>query len=206
MSEVVLEDERAAADLATFVRRALRLDADGAVRLQADGGVLASWVQVLPGQGLTRSGTVLGLRVGRLAEPATVDVAVPLVALRDRFARDESARIPLPPNEVRPAWVAITPPRTGWETVGVVDRETLRTTAREGIDEVAAGTPDGAGAAAVATLRERVWGRTDEAGMPAGVAFAAEALGFLGEGTITWHRNGPWGRLSTPTGHVLAKL
>lgn len=206
MTELLLEDDRAAADLATFVRRALRVDADGAIRLQVGGEVLASWVQVLPGQGLTRSGTVLGLRVGRLAEAAAVDVTVPLAALRDRFAREETARISLPPNEVRPPWVAITPPRTGWESVGVLDREVLAATARAGIDEVAAGTPDGAGSAAVAALRERVWGRTDDWGMPAGVAFAAEALGFLGEGTVTWHRAGPWGRLTTPTGHVLAKL
>ncbi|GAB3585633.1 hypothetical protein [Calidifontibacter terrae] len=206
MTELLLEDDRAAADLATFVRRGLRLDADGAARLQAGGQVLATWVQVLPGQGLTRSGTVLGLRVGQLAEAASVDVTVPLVALRDRFARDAGVRISLPPNEVRPPWVAITPPRTGWETIGVLDRESVAATARAGIDEVAAGTPDGAGAAAVATLRARVWGRTNEAGMPAGVAFGAEALGFLGEGTITWHRAGPWGRLSTPTGHVLAKV
>ncbi|MBA2694930.1 MAG: hypothetical protein H0U62_03590, partial [Actinobacteria bacterium] len=39
-------------DLSTYVARARHLDADGAIRLQAAGSVLAAWVRVLPGQGM----------------------------------------------------------------------------------------------------------------------------------------------------------
>ena len=55
MSAVLtLPDGESIVDLATFVGRARTLDADGAIRLQAVGEVLAAWVCVLPGQGILR--------------------------------------------------------------------------------------------------------------------------------------------------------
>ena len=88
----------------------------------------------------------------------------------------------------------------------------LAAAAREGIAAVAAGTPSGAGAAAVTRLRAGVWGRplAGYAGVPTGVAFAADAFGFLGgaeeaAADAGLHRAGPWIRLSTPRGHVLAR-
>jgi hypothetical protein len=102
----------------------------------------------------------------------------------------------------------------------------LRRAARSGIEEVAAGTPQIAGAAAVAKLRALVWGRPllGHTELPAGAAFAAEAFGFLGtsrstggvdadevfdqelnQDAVSLHRAGRWWRLSTNRGHVLAR-
>ena len=89
------------------------------------------------------------------------------------------------------------PPRRGWERTGAVPVAVLAAAAREGIAAVAAGTPPGAGAAAVTRLRAGVWGRplAGHAGVPIGVAFAADAFGFLaGEG------RGPRRRASTARG------
>lgn len=207
MSALHLEDEQAAADFATFVGRALRVAPDGAMRLQAAGEVLAGWVEVLPGRGLMHSGLTLGLRVQRLAQPAQLDVAVALVALRDRLARGIGETIPVPPQQVSAPWLGISAPRSGWTQVGEVSAESLRDAARVGVLQVADGTPDGAGAAAVAALRERVWSRPVQDVLPAGAAFAADALGFLGSSTgpALVHRCGAWTRLSTSAGYVLTR-
>lgn len=205
MSALRFEDQRSAHDFETFARRALRIAPDGAMRLQASDTVLASWVEVLPGRTLTHSGLTLGLRVQRLAESAHVDVAVSLASLRDRLARGMEQTLSVPPQEVSAPWLGITPPRSGWEPVAATTTARLQEIAREGIAEVAAGTPDVAGAAAVASLRERVWGRVQPEGFPAAVAFAADALGFVIGDEAQWHRCGPWGRLSTPAGYVLTR-
>ncbi|KGN34765.1 hypothetical protein N802_01530 [Knoellia sinensis KCTC 19936] len=199
-------------DLGRYAARARALDADGAVRLQAIGPVLAAWVGVLPGSGLMGTGTTIGLRTSALAEPAELDVVVPLAAVSDRVARlGERAVLPVPPMTMSAAWAAVSPPRSGWVTVGPVASETLQHTASEGIAEVASGTPDGAGAHAVTALRERVWGRVvpaseGELGFPAALAFAAYALGFLTPGAeSTIATNGRWTRLSTAAGHALTR-
>ncbi|CAN7381271.1 hypothetical protein [Knoellia sp. LjRoot47] len=224
VSELVLADAESLQDLGRYAARARALDADGAVRLQAVGPVLASWVGVLPGSGLMGTGTTVGLRTSALAVPAELDVVVPLAAVSDRVARPgERAVLPVPPMTVSAAWAAVSPPRSGWQVVGSVGSEALQRVASEGIAEVADGTPDGAGSAAVATLRERVWGRmvsavdgadVREAGTgsqggaayPAALAFAAYALGFLtlgGESTLA--TNGRWTRLTTQAGHALTR-
>ena len=58
----------------------------------------------------------------------------------------------------------------------------------------------------VADLRRRVWGAPVGVGWPRGLAFGAQALGFLGDDreAVLW-RTGPWWRLSTERGHVLAR-
>ncbi|MGB3764848.1 MAG: hypothetical protein WA966_16680 [Ornithinimicrobium sp.] len=208
-------------DLSTYVARARTLDAEGDIRLQARGTVLAAWVQVLPGQGLLGSGLVLGLRVMQLDGEHDLDVTVPLGAVSDRLARrqstgDVSAVLSVPPLTVSPAWAAISPPLSGWEPSGGVGDDTLLAAAVEGIEAVAQGTPSGAGAAAVATLRSRVWGRLlpvdpdgaqDAAlGIPAGAGLAAYALGFAqpGQTSRVLHR-GSWVRVSLRNGEVLAR-
>lgn len=211
-SELVLADAESLQDLGRYAARARALDADGAVRLQAVGSVLASWVGVLPGSGLMGTGTTIGLRTSALAEAAELDVVVPLAAVSDRVARPgERAVLPIPPMTVSAPWAAVSPPRSGWEPVGVVAAEALQRIASEGIAEVADGTPDGAGAHAVTALRAQVWGRvvsTDDgaAAVPAAVAFAAYALGFLAPGTeATVATSGRWTRLTTPAGHALTR-
>ena len=80
--------------------------------------------------------------------------------------------------------------------------------AEEGIAEVAAGTPSTSGAPAVAALRARVWGRpVPGTPLPSGAAFVAHALAFVRETDppVGVFASGPWTRLTTPRGHVLAR-
>ena len=170
-ARLVLDDPQGYADLRTFVTRGRSLDEDGAIRLQAEGTVLAAYVGVLPGRGLMGDGAVVGLRTIRLAAPASVDTTVALAALADRLARDTADGLELPPVPVQTAWAALTPPRAGWEPVGTLETEALADVARAGIAEVAHGAPPGAGGHAVTDLRLRVWGRlteTDPAGARGG--------------------------------------
>jgi hypothetical protein len=225
MSSLFLPDLGTLSDVRTFVGRARQIEEGGAIRLVGQGEVLAMYAAAVHGGG---GPTVLALRVLSLAEPGSVDATVPLSAMTDRFARIDrllaGARptpkkvgspieLPIPPTTATKAsWAGMVPPRAGWNVDGVVSLDLLRSAARAGIDEVAAGVPSGSGAAAVARLRGLVWGRPLLAsGVPAGVAFAAEAFGFLGpasgadEDVATLHSAGRWWRLSTTRGHVLAR-
>lgn len=211
-----LADYETAEDLATFVSRARTLEDDGAIRLQADGATLATWVGVRKGRGLMGEGTVVGLRVLRLAEPVDhpLDTVVPLRAVSDRLARRRNADtrlLEVPPTTVRTTWAAVTPPRAGWSPLARLPLADLVQVARNGIAQVAEGTPQGAGAAAVEQLREKVWNRPIAGdlggadGLPAGAALGIYALGFaIGSeahvfGTARWHR------VSTSVGHVLVR-
>ena len=212
MTALLLPDAEVLADLATYVARAKRVEPDGAARLVGHGDVLAVYVSPVHGGG---GPTVLGLRTLALAAPADLDVTVPLAALTDRFARpaDGAGPVPLavPPAPVSAAWAGVSPPRKGWTAVGLVESSTLRTAASGGIAEVALGMPDVAGAAAVARLRAGVWGRPlfgagGGPDVPAGVAYAVDALGFLVEGEpAAIYAAGPWWRVTTSRGHVLAR-
>lgn len=204
---LVLPDAATAADLATYVARARRVDPDGAVRLVVHGPALAAYVSPVHGSG---GPTVLGLRVLPLAQPAEVDRTVSLAAVADRLARPTGElAVPLPPADVTDArWAGISPPRSGWEALGAVGTSRLTMAARAGVEEIAAGAGAGAGAAAVARLRALVWGRPLEGldDVPAGAAFVADALGFVTpDEPVTLHACGPWRRLTTPRGHVLMR-
>lgn len=207
----------AAADLATYVARARRLDPGGAMRLVASGQSLAAYVSPVHGSG---GPTVLGLRVLALAEPADVDTTVYLAAVTDRLARVAPGGSPtadvvplaLPPVQVSDAgWAGMSPPRGGWEPVGALTRATLDAAARQGAAQIAAGAPEGSGASAVARLRALVWAREVPGvpGLPAGAAFVAEALGFLRAASepddVALLAHGVWRRLSTSRGHVLVR-
>ena len=199
---LTLPDPDALADLATFVGRAQRVDPGGAARLVGHGDVLAVYVSPVHGGG---GPTVLGLRTLRLALPSDLDVTVPLAALSDRFARSraidsEAVTLAVPPVEaLAVAWAGMAPGRQGWEPAGRLTAAVLRASAAAGIAEVAAGAPPGSGAAAVSTLRARVWARPVErerTGPPAGVAFAADALGFLvDDEPVEVYLHGPWWRV-----------
>jgi hypothetical protein len=236
-ADLMLPDPAALTDLQTFVGRAKQIEPSGAVRLAAHGLVLAAYAGALHGGGAP---TVLAMRVLALAEPSDVDVTVPVAAMTDRFALADrtlaSSQRLIPPSPIRLAlpsmtatgatWAGMEPPRTGWSVEGVLRVSDLRRAARAGIEEVAAGTPQIAGAAAVAKLRALVWGRPlpGHAELPAGTAFAAEVFGFLGssrssggidsdevfdqeadQDAVSLHRAGRWWRLSTTRGHVLAR-
>lgn len=200
-------DDTARTDLATYVARARRVDPDGVARLQAHGLVLAVYVSPLHSRGVP---TVLGLRTVALADPSAVDVVVPLSAIADRLARPGPVdpALAIPPVEVTGvSWAGVSPPRSGWVRRGDVLMSELAAAAREGVAQVAGGTPPHAGAPVVARLRAVVWGRSlaGVPGLPAGAALAADALGFLVGTQAPVYSQGPWWRVSTGRGHVLAR-
>lgn len=205
-------------DLAVLLARAERASPTGAARLQVTGGpgdrVLAVSVAPLATAGAEDAGlpVVLGMRVLALADAeggdaGGLDATVPLRALLDRLAHARS-RLPLPPERVLGAsWAGVSAPRQGWWACGALEVAALLAAAAAGARHVAAGQQRGA-----------VWSRplpgTD--GLPAGAALAADVLGFLGgsasgdapagrQPPATVSRSGPWWRLSTPGGHVLAR-
>ena len=219
-----LVDAAALADLGRYASRARAVDADGVMRLQATGGVLAAWVGVLQGSGILAEGTVLGLRTFALTEPAEVDAVVPLGAVTDRPAHPAGGTdLPLPPTRALAAWAAVTPPRGPWEPAGSLPGDLLARVARDGLAEVTDAVRERGAAAGF--VRDRVWARDvreaagphpdllvadgvpgTDAAVRAGGAFAAYALGFLAPGEpVQVLRSNRWTRLSAPGGHVLMR-
>ncbi|WP_347351757.1 hypothetical protein [Intrasporangium sp.] len=203
-------DPRVRTDFGTFISRARPISIDGAVRIRTLGPMLVLTVAVLRHSGLPGEGSVLGMRIMPVAGGDPVDTTVPIAAVADRLARrsGEGATFALPPTTLSTLWANDTPPRGGWERVGEIDCTDLDRVAKEGIAAVTHGAPEGSGALAVDELRRRVWGvPTDTVPpVPAGMAFAAYALGFTSPGepaSVTMH--GQWTRLSTSRGHVLAR-
>jgi hypothetical protein len=212
---LTLADPQVAADFRTFVSRARRVN-DGAVHLQAWGQVLAAYVCIMKPSTLGEATpTILGLRTMGLATPAHAEATVALAAVADRLARMDGNDVvlPLPPMEVRESWTGVLPLRSGWEPAGSVAAEVLSEAAAAGIAEVSQSVPASPGQLVVNTARSAVWGRELElpadgsgaARIPAGVAFAAFSLGFLGAEPAMLFANGRWLRLSTSLGHVLAR-
>jgi hypothetical protein len=210
MSTFTLPDAPSLDDLHVFLSRAARVE-EGSVRLIAGSGVLAVYCSVFTPAGiLDESATVLGLRTLALTEAVGFDAVVPVRSLIQRVERaqaDGGTAIGLPMEVNTATWAAISPPRGGWQPVGEVAPALLDTTARAGIREVAAAVPDGAGEQIVRKVRSEVWGKAVPGAehLPAGAAFAAFALGFLGEDPVRVYDTGPWTRLSTQRGHVLVK-
>jgi hypothetical protein len=221
-SSFLLADALDLGDLSVFLGRAGRVD-DGSVRLIASSGVLAAYVGVLyPAGILDRSPTVLALRAFGLPRSERFDVVVPIRAMLDRLARatgevadraeTDPVELALPVESGTATWAGISPPRSGWrphgELGGGVASETLERAARDGIDEIARVIPSGTGEQIVGRVRSEVWGRDVDGapGLPAGAAFAAYSLGFLGAADAALvYENGPWLRLSTSRGHVLVR-
>lgn len=222
-----LAEPRAANDLELFLSRAARIE-DGSVRLVATGGVLAVYIAALSPAGLTdEMPTVLGLRVLRIRAGAGFDRVVGIGALRsgvdhalhrreERGAAQgtEGLTITVPQESPSVVWAAISPPRGGWRRLTPVSSTVLESAARSGIAEVAAAVPDGAGELIVRRVRSEVWGRplTGAEQLPAGAAFAAVSLGFVGQDPAAadeqWesYETGSWTRLSGARGHILARV
>lgn len=209
--ELTLADPQVVLDLRTYIGRA-RAAQDGAVRLQAVGGVLAAYVCILAPRILGEATpTVLGLRTIPLGNPAQADVTVALASVSDRLARmgEDDVVLPVPPTTVAEIWAGVLPSRTGWTPQGEVDSDLLLATASDGIREVAETVPQHPGAIIVNNARGAIWGRPIEdapAALPAGAAFGAFALGFLSPGEQAGvFTNGRWTRLSTSSGHILVR-
>jgi hypothetical protein len=207
--QIDVGDPRGLADLGTYLARASRANPDGAVRLQVLGNLLVTTVAVIEGTGLLGEGTVLGMRVVTIAPSDAVDATVSFASVSDRLARDGAGSVlSVPPTTVRAPWSGLTPPRDGWEPVGQLEGEIVDSIARQGISQVAEGTPENAGGHAVESLRRRTWGAMSDTVPPiaAGLAFGAHVLGFTAAGeraSIATH--GRWTRLSTSRGHVLVR-
>ncbi|CAN5313794.1 hypothetical protein BH09ACT5_BH09ACT5_00960 [soil metagenome] len=214
-----LVDSLALGDLHVFLGRAQRVE-DGSVRLIAGSGVLAVYVSVLHPAGLLdESPTVLGLRTFALTSQDAFDAVVPVRSLLARVegqleganaAVGEPVTVALPLEVNSVSWAAISPPRGGWLALEPVGASALDSTARAGIDEVAAAIPAGTGEQIVHRVRSEIWGRpvTGFDHIPGGAAFAALSLGFLGDGEgdlVAVYESGPWTRLTTRRGHVLVK-
>ncbi|WP_144877573.1 hypothetical protein [Microbacterium sp. 1.5R] len=201
--QLVLTDAPTAKDVLTFVGRAGRISDEG-VRLQADGGVLALSAAALVPRGLfDHTPTVLGMRVVHADPELVCDVVIASLA-----ATDDERVLDLPATGLSPAWVGIAPPRGDWQRVGSVTASVVAQRAQWGISAVAHGAADGAGEEAVRSLRAAIWGEPDDdlLGLPRGVAFAADAFGFIsGEEDVAVMRSGRWTRLAFRRGHVLTR-
>jgi hypothetical protein len=204
-----LTNPQALPDLANFLGRARRIN-DGAARVIATDRFLQVYVGVfLPRGLLDATPTVLGLRVFELAEPADFDEVVPLEAFISRAERAQSKggelRLPSPSPSI--SWSAITPPREGWQRKLGVSADVLQLAAQEGVQKVKEAIPDSAGEAIVQKVRAEVWGAplAPKKMIPAGAGFAADALGFVTERSLSVHTVGNWIRLSAKHGYVLVK-
>jgi len=211
-----LQDSLALDDLSTYLSRAGRVE-DGSVRLIATSGVLAVYVAVFYPSGLLdESPTVLGLRTFSLPEKEVFDVVVPVGSLLQRLANKKNevtdatapVTVSLPMQVHTVSWAAISPPRGGWTPLPGTTSRLLDEVARAGIDAVAGAIPTGTGEQIVHRVRSEVWGQPIRGleHVPAGGAFAALSLGFLaGDEDVQIFETGPWTRLTTKRGHVLAK-
>lgn len=211
LSSIHFADPQTAADFRTFVARA-RANDDGGMRLLGSGLVLAAYVSTLRPTVLGEAvPTVLGLRTMALAREANIDVTVSLGSILDRLARMQGTDVEfsVPTTTVIETWAGVLPPRSGWTAAGSVSCRHLEEAARRGIEEIAVGLPERAGAPLVSSARTAVWGRPLDgvpAVVPAGAAFGALSLGFLDPGAeASIHTNGRWSRVSTPRGHILVR-
>jgi hypothetical protein len=213
-----LVDSLALRDLQVYLGRAARVE-EGSVRLIAGGGVLAVYVAIFYPVGLLdEAPTVLGLRTFALKDHGSFDAVVPVRSLLERLARLEEqiaddatdVVVTLPMEVHTVTWAAISPPKGGWVTLPSTTSSLLDSVAKSGIDEVATAVPTGTGEQIVHRVRSEVWGRPIEnlEHVPAGGAFAALSLGFLGDEStddVRIYETGPWTRLTTERGHVLIK-
>ena len=187
----------------TFVGRATRITDDG-VRLQASRGVLALTTAALAPHGLFDSTpTVLAMRIVHADPELECDIVVD-----ELTATDDALRLTLPETGLSPAWAGVAPPRGDWSATTTLPASMIAQRAQWGISAVARGATPGSGEEAVRALRAAIWGEPDEdlGGLPRGIAFAADALGFIsGEEEVRVMQSGRWTRLAFRRGHVLAR-
>jgi hypothetical protein len=83
----------------------------------------------------------------------------------------------------------------------------LEGVARAGIEEISSAVPEAVGEQLVRRVRTEVWSRPIPGfeHVPAGAAFAAFSMGFLGDDAVRILETGPWTRLTSNRGHVLVR-
>lgn len=201
--QLLLADAETSKDVLTFVGRAARISDEG-VRLQASNGVLALTTAALAPHGLfDQTPTVLAMRIVHSDPELECDIVV------SQLTEGDSARsLTLPDTGMSPSWAGIAPPRSAWEQASSLPASVIAQRAQWGISAVARGATPGSGEEAVRALRAAIWGEADEdlSGLPRGVAFAADALGFIsGDEQVAVTRSGRWTRLAFRRGHVLCR-
>ncbi|REJ04730.1 hypothetical protein DY023_12460 [Microbacterium bovistercoris] len=200
---LVLADAHTAQDVLTFLGRSRAISDDG-VRLQAANGVLALTAAALAPQGLfDRTPTVLAMRIVHADPELECDLVVD-----DLSDTDDDRMLQLPDTSRSPAWAGVAPPRGGWQPVGSLEAATITERSQWGMSAVARGAGTQSGEEVVRGIRASVWGEPDDdlLGLPRGVAFAAQAFGFLaGEERVPVTVSGRWTRLAFRRGHVLSR-
>jgi hypothetical protein len=211
-NNLIFHDSNDLADLSGYLKRALRLDGAGAVRLRAFGSVLAVYVSPIYAGSLLGDGlTVIGLRTINLASENELDslfLIEDLLAAAEKSIEKDSLTVIPPKTASRVGWAGISPPRQGWVLSGEVEQEKISAWAKDGIAEVAEALPESIGSAIAARVRLQIWGKAVgiEHNFPAGSAFAMAGLGFIQKGVpVKVYRSHGWIRLSTDFGHVIAK-
>lgn len=201
--QLVLADSDTSKDVLTFLGRAMRISDEG-VRLQAANGVLALTAAALAPHGLfDQTPTVLAMRIVQVDPELECDVVVSSLS-----ATDDDRVLGFPETGLSPAWAGVAPPRGQWQATSSLAASVIAQRAQWGISAVARGASPGSGEEAVRALRAAIWGEPDEdlGGLPRGVAFAADAFGFIsGEEDVVVMTSGRWTRLAFRRGHVLAR-
>lgn len=201
--QLLLADSATSKDVLTFLGRATRISDEG-VRLQAANGVLALTGAALATHGLfDQTPTVLAMRIVQVDPELECDVVVASLSPTD----DERA-LTFPETGLSPAWAGVAPPRGQWQATSSLAASVIAQRAQWGISAVARGATPGSGEEAVRALRAAIWGEPDDdlGGLPRGVAFAADAFGFIsGEEDVPVMTSGRWTRLAFRRGHVLAR-
>ncbi|MGO1543026.1 MAG: hypothetical protein ACTHXA_01660 [Gulosibacter sp.] len=151
---------------------------------------------------------------------------------REAASELEATRMLLPSERPHESWTGVTPPLSGWEPIGMLSAEVLNQVAEDGIAEVGERVGGGLGQILAEEIRTNTWTRplpelarlrkakrdADRANEtahdaaaaaplpPAGVAFAAHALGFLRSGMPGQLSQAPgWWRIAFPAGNVLVR-
>ena len=205
-----LADAATRDDLRIFLERLLRVGQDD-VRVVSRGATLAVYGCTQAPRGITDVvPVVLVMRAFALddAPGEPVDTTVQARALLDRIARLGiiGRSLELPDVTALAAWSGVLPPLSGWEPAGSIDGGSLLRVAEEGIRRVADALPEQPGDAVVQQVRGAVWGAEIAPGLPAAVAFAGEAMGFLrADEPVRLARSLTWTRLSTTRGHVVVR-
>lgn len=201
--QLLLADSETSKDVLTFVGRSARISDEG-VRLQAAQGVLALTAAALAPHGIfDQTPTVLAMRIVNADPELECDVVVSSLA-----ATDDDRALTLPETGLSPSWAGVAPPRGAWRATGSVAASVVAQRAQWGISAVARGASPGSGEEAVRALRAAIWGEPDAdlGGLPRGVAFAADAFGFIsGEEQVPITVSGRWTRLAFRRGHVLSR-
>ncbi len=192
-------------DLAVFAERAARHDPATPLRLVGVGDVLAAFV--------TTPFACLGLRVARLARPADhdIDAVVEAVGLAARARSARDGRLRLPPRLPDISWTQPLPPRSGWSEVGRLATADIAARVAGDTEEFrlqAATVPAGRGASsALEGIAGELWRAPLTGDAPAGLAHAADYLGFLpAHGDVVVRAVGPWRRLDTDLGVTVGRV